>query len=43
MPGHLQRFLYTAKAVVDGGREGCGRSLDGRLVVDLSVPEEGDE
>ena len=39
MPGHLQKILYTAKAVVGGGREGHGRSLDGRLVVDLSVPE----
>ena len=39
MPGHLQKILYTAEAVVEGGREGHGRSLDGRLVVDLSVPE----
>ena len=39
MPEHLQKILYTAEAVVEGGREGHGRSLDGRLVVDLSVPE----
>jgi len=39
MPGHLQKILYTAEAVVEGGREGHARSLDGRLVVDLSVPE----
>ncbi|HYX61028.1 MAG TPA: organic hydroperoxide resistance protein [Streptosporangiaceae bacterium] len=39
MPEQLQKILYTAKAVVEGGREGHGRSLDGRLDVDLSVPE----
>ena len=39
MPGHLQKILYTAEAVVEGGREGHGRSRDGRLEVDLSVPE----
>jgi Ohr subfamily peroxiredoxin len=39
MPGHLQKILYTAEAVVEGGREGHGRSMDGRLVVNLSVPE----
>jgi lipoyl-dependent peroxiredoxin len=39
MPEHLQDVLYTAAAVVEGGREGHGRSLDGRLDVDLSVPE----
>jgi Ohr subfamily peroxiredoxin len=39
MPEQLQKILYTAEAVVEGGREGHGRSLDGRLDVDLSVPE----
>ena len=39
MPGHLQKILYTAEAVVAGGREGHARSIDGRLVVDLAVPE----
>jgi osmotically inducible protein OsmC len=38
MPEHLQDVIYTAAAVVEGGREGHGRSLDGRLDVDLSVP-----
>ncbi|MGH2718028.1 MAG: organic hydroperoxide resistance protein [Actinomycetota bacterium] len=39
MPAHLERVVYTAEAVVEGGREGHGRSSDGRLDVDLSVPE----
>jgi Ohr subfamily peroxiredoxin len=39
MPEHLQKILYTAEAVVEGGREGHGRSVGGRLDVDLSVPE----
>jgi lipoyl-dependent peroxiredoxin len=39
MPEHLQKILYTAEAVVEGGQEGHGRSVDGRLDVDLSVPE----
>jgi osmotically inducible protein OsmC len=30
--------LYTAEAPVEGGREGHGRTSDGRLDVDLSVP-----
>jgi hypothetical protein len=30
MPGHLQKILYTAEAVVEGGREGHARALDGR-------------
>jgi len=34
------RILYTAQAVVHGGRGGHGRTSDGRLEVDLSVPEE---
>ena len=36
----LQKILYTAEAVVQGGRRGHGRTSDGRLEVDLSVPEE---
>jgi Ohr subfamily peroxiredoxin len=39
MPEHLQKVLYTAEAVVEGGRAGHGRSVDGRLDVELSVPE----
>ena len=34
------KIIYTAEAVVEGGREGHGRTSDGRLAVDLSVPEE---
>ena len=33
-------ILYTAGGVVDGGRAGHGRTSDGRLSVDLSVPKE---
>jgi len=36
----VRRSLYTAEATVTGGRQGHGRSSDGRLDVDLSVPEE---
>ena len=32
--------LYTTEAVVEGGRPGHGRTSDGRLAVDLSVPKE---
>jgi osmotically inducible protein OsmC len=32
--------LYTAEATVTGGREGHGRTSDGRLEVDLDVPSE---
>jgi organic hydroperoxide reductase OsmC/OhrA len=39
MPEHLQSVLFSAPAVAEGGREGQGRSLDGRLIADLSVPE----
>ena len=35
----LQKILYTAEATVEGGREGHGRTTDGRLEVELSVPE----
>jgi Ohr subfamily peroxiredoxin len=32
--------MYTAEAIVEGGRGGHGRTSDGRLAVDLSVPTE---
>jgi Ohr subfamily peroxiredoxin len=35
----LEKILYTAEAVVEGGREGHGRTSDGRLDVKLSIPE----
>src|SRR5258706_9050093 len=38
MPAQLKEVLYTAEAVVEGGRQGHGRTSDGRLEVDLSVP-----
>jgi lipoyl-dependent peroxiredoxin len=34
------KVLYTAEATVGGGRRGHGRTSDGRLEVDLSVPKE---
>jgi len=34
------KILYTTEAVVEGGRAGHGRTLDGRLAVELSVPKE---
>src|SRR6478736_4648380 len=37
-PPELKRILYTAEALVEGGRAGHGRTSDGRLEVDLSVP-----
>jgi lipoyl-dependent peroxiredoxin len=40
MAVQLQKVLYTAEAVVEGGRQGHGRTTDGRLEVDLSVPKE---
>ena len=36
----MERILYTAEAVVEGGRRGRGRTSDGRLEVSLSVPIE---
>src|SRR2546427_9720453 len=33
-------ILYTAEAVVEGGRAGHSRTSDGRLAVELSVPKE---
>jgi osmotically inducible protein OsmC len=38
MPAELKEVLYTAEALVEGGREGHGRTSDGRLEVDFSVP-----
>ena len=38
MQAQLKEVLYTAEAVVEGGREGHGRTPDGRLVVAFSVP-----
>ena len=40
MAVQLQKVIYTAEAVVEGGRRGHGRTSDGRLEVELSVPEE---
>jgi osmotically inducible protein OsmC len=34
------KILYTAEATVTGGREGHGRTSDGRLDVDFDVPSE---
>jgi Ohr subfamily peroxiredoxin len=34
------KTLYTAEAVVEGGRSGHGGTSDGRLEVDLCVPKE---
>jgi osmotically inducible protein OsmC len=36
----LSKVLYTAEAVVEGGRAGHARSSDGHLDIDLSVPED---
>lgn len=38
MSAQLKKVLYTAEAVVEGGRQGHGRTSDGRLEVDLSIP-----
>jgi Ohr subfamily peroxiredoxin len=38
----MMKTLYTAEAVVEGGRRGHGRTSDGRLAVNFSVPEEMD-
>ncbi len=37
-PLELKRVVYAAEALVEGGRDGHGRTSDGRLDVDLSVP-----
>jgi lipoyl-dependent peroxiredoxin len=34
------KILYTAEATVEGGRQGHGRSSDGRLDLDFDVPSE---
>lgn len=34
------KILYTTEAVVEGGRAGHGRTSDGRLALQLSVPKE---
>jgi osmotically inducible protein OsmC len=39
MPVQLKKVLYTAEAAVEGGRTGHARTTDGRLDVQLSVPE----
>jgi Ohr subfamily peroxiredoxin len=36
----VPKILYTAEATVTGGREGHGRTTDGRLEVELDVPAE---
>jgi osmotically inducible protein OsmC len=36
----LRKVLYTAEAVTEGGRAGHGRTTDGRLDLQLSVPED---
>ena len=36
----MAKVLYTANAVVSGGRDGHGRSTDGQLEVELRVPKE---
>jgi organic hydroperoxide reductase OsmC/OhrA len=33
-------ILYTTEAVVEGAQGGHGRTPDGRLTVELSVPKE---
>jgi Ohr subfamily peroxiredoxin len=41
MPANpLTKVLYTAEATVHGGRAGHARTSDGRLDLQLSVPEE---
>lgn len=36
----MAKVLYTAKALVTGGRDGHGRTDDGELEVNLRVPKE---
>jgi lipoyl-dependent peroxiredoxin len=36
----LTRILYTAEAITEGSRAGHGRTSDGRLDVEFSVPED---
>jgi Ohr subfamily peroxiredoxin len=42
MPSTPQKILYTAEATVEDGREGHGRTSDGRLDVQLSIPDSMD-
>jgi lipoyl-dependent peroxiredoxin len=35
----VAKVLYTAEATIEGGRAGHGRTSDGRLAIELSVPE----
>jgi osmotically inducible protein OsmC len=35
----LTKVLYAAEAVTEGGRTGHGRTFDGHVVAELSVPE----
>ena len=41
MPTSLDKVLYTAKTHVTGGRDGAGRSDDGKIEVRLSPPAQG--
>ena len=36
----MAKILYTAEATVQGGRDGMGRTSDGKLEVKLSPPKE---
>ena len=40
MPSAVKTIMYTAEAVVEGGREGHARSSDGNLDVKLDTPTE---
>jgi hypothetical protein len=41
MPANpLTKVLYTAEAITEGGRAGHSRTADGRLDLELSVPED---
>jgi Ohr subfamily peroxiredoxin len=41
LPAHpLAKVLYTAEATVQGGRAGHGRTADGRLDLQLAVPQD---
>ncbi|MCC2674866.1 MAG: organic hydroperoxide resistance protein, partial [Ramlibacter sp.] len=41
MTTSLDKVLYTAKTHATGGRDGQGRSDDGRIEVKLSPPGQG--
>jgi hypothetical protein len=38
MTVRIQKSFYTAEALIEGGRVGRGRTSDGRLDVNLSIP-----